>query len=128
MDLSISLRCVISQRLVPTRSGKVTPAIEVLLNTKHIAERIKNDELDQIKEAMEKSMSAGTQTFEQALYKLYKDGELNLDDALAYSDSPSNLSWLIDNAGGERATTNRREEKAQERLDVGGFNFKADVS
>ncbi|MBC7944031.1 MAG: PilT/PilU family type 4a pilus ATPase [Burkholderiales bacterium] len=128
MDLSISLRCVISQRLVPTKSGKITAAVEVLLNTKHIAERIKNDELDQIKEAMEKSMSAGTQTFEQALYKLYKDGELNLDDALSYSDSPSNLSWLIDNAGGEHATATRREEKPQDRLDVGRFNFKADVS
>ena len=71
MDLSISLRCVISQRLVQGRDGKLMPAVEILLNTRHIAELITNGEIDQIKEAMEKSLSPGSQTFEQALLKLY---------------------------------------------------------
>lgn len=98
-DLAISLRCVISQRLVKTVDGKRAAAVEVLLNTKHIQELIKTDEIPQIKEAMEQSLSPGSQTFEQALFKLYQAGRITMDEALACSDSPSNMHWLISNAG-----------------------------
>ncbi len=98
MDLSVSLRCVISQRLIKGVDGKLVPAVEVLLNTVHIAELIKNGETDQIKEAMEQSLSPGSQSFEQDLYRLYASGEITLEEALANSDSPTNLSWLINNA------------------------------
>ena len=98
-DLAISLRCVISQRLVKTVDGKRAAAVEVLLNTKHIQELIKTDEIPQIKEAMEQSLSPGSQTFEQALFKLYQAGRITMDEALACSDSPSNMQWLISNAG-----------------------------
>jgi len=98
-DLAISLRCVISQRLVKTVDGKRAAAVEVLLNTKHIQELIKTDEIPQIKEAMEQSLSPGSQTFEQALFKLYQAGRITMDEALACSDSLSNMHWLISNAG-----------------------------
>ena len=97
-DLSISLRCIISQRLVKTVDGKRIPAVEILLNTKHIQELIKAGEVGQIKDAMEQSLSPGSQTFEQALFQHYQAGRITMDEALANSDAPTNLHWLISNA------------------------------
>jgi twitching motility protein PilU len=97
-DLAIGIRCVISQRLVRTADGRRVPAVEVLLNTKFIQELIAKGDLSAIKEAMEQSMAPGSQTFEQALFKHYAAGTISLDEALANSDSPTNLRWLIDNA------------------------------
>jgi twitching motility protein PilU len=94
-DMAISLRAVISQRLVPNVHGALVPAVEVLLNTTLISELIKNDELDQIRDAIDQSVSFGSQTFEQALYKLYKNGEITKEEALRNADSASNLSSLI---------------------------------
>ena len=98
-DLAISLKCVISQRLVRAKSGGRVPAVEVMINTAHIAELIKKGEMGEIKDAMEQSMAPGSQTFEQALYNLYASGQITLEDALANSDSATNLHWLINNAG-----------------------------
>src|SRR5208282_4220642 len=81
-DLSISLRCIVSQRLVRSKSGGRIPAVEILLNTAHIAELIKNGEMSEIKDAMEQSLAPGSQTFEQALYALYNQGTITLDEAL----------------------------------------------
>ena len=97
-DLSVSLKAIISQRLVKKQDGKRTPAVEVLLNTRHIQELIERGEVASIKEAMEQSLAPGSQTFEQDLFRLYRDGTIALDEALANSDSPTNLSWLINNA------------------------------
>jgi len=97
-DLSVSLKAIISQRLVKKRDGKRTPTVEVLLNTRHIQELIERGEVASIKEAMEQSLAPGSQTFEQDLFRLYRDGTIALDEALANSDSPTNLSWLINNA------------------------------
>lgn len=97
-DLAIGVRCVISQRLVRTADGRRVPAVEVMLNTKFIQELINKGEIGAIKEAMEQSMAPGSQTFEQALFKHYVAGTITLDEALANSDSPTNLRWLIDNA------------------------------
>jgi twitching motility protein PilU len=96
-DLSISLRAIISQRLVKANDGTLVAAVEVMLNTKHIAELIKNSEIDQIREAMEQSLSPGSKTFEQALFELYMAGTISKDEALKNSDSATNLSWLINN-------------------------------
>jgi twitching motility protein PilU len=98
MDLSVSLRAIISQRLVRDLNGKLCPAAEILLNTKHIQELIKNGQVDQIKDAMEQSLAPGCQTFEQALFTLYKQNVISLDEALQNADSSTNLSWLINNA------------------------------
>jgi len=106
-DLSIALRCVISQRLVKSVDGKRVAAVEVMLNTKHIQELIKAGEINQIKDAMEQSLSPGSKTFEQALFEHYRAGRITMDEALANADSPSNLHNLISNAptGGSKANT-----------------------
>jgi twitching motility protein PilU len=97
-DLAIALRAVISQRLVRTVDGGRIPAMEVLLNTKHIQDLIKNGEISQIKEALERSLAPGSQSFEQALYFLITSGKIAIDEAMANSDSPTNLHWLLTNA------------------------------
>jgi twitching motility protein PilU len=94
-DLSIGLRAIICQRLVRNKDGDLQPAVEILLNTSLIAELIKNGEIVQIKEAMEQSLYPGSQTFEQALCRLYLDGIVGYDEAMMSSDSPTNLAWLI---------------------------------
>jgi twitching motility protein PilU len=94
-DLSIGLRAIISQRLVRNKTGDLQPAAEILLNTSLIAELIKNGEITQIKEAMEQSLYPGSQTFEQALCRLYLDGAIAYEEALVASDSPTNLAWLV---------------------------------
>lgn len=98
LDLSVALRCIISQRLVRKPDGKRTPAVETLMNTRHISELIERGELNEIKEAMEQSLAPGSQTFEQDLFRLYHEKIITLDEALANADSPTNLSWLINNA------------------------------
>jgi twitching motility protein PilU len=98
LDLSATLKTIISQRLTRKPDGKLTPTVEILLNTRHIAELIERGELNGIKEAMEQSLAPGSQTFEQDLYKLYREGIITLDEALANADSPTNLSWLINNS------------------------------
>ena len=95
-DLSMCLRAVVSQRLVRNVHGKQMPAVEILLNTSLIADMIKNDEIEKIRDAIEKSVSAGSQTFEQALYKLFKTGQISKEEAMRNADSSSNLSALID--------------------------------
>ncbi len=74
------------------------PSVEILLNTRHIAELIEKGELNGIKEAMEQSLAPGSQTFEQDLHRLYKEKIITLEEALGNADSPTNLSWLINNA------------------------------
>jgi twitching motility protein PilU len=97
-DLASTITAVVSQRLVPSTNGGRTPAVEVLLNTRHVAELIEQGNISQIKEAIEKSMSPGSQTFEQALMNLIKEGLVTEENALQYADSATNLYWLINNA------------------------------
>ena len=112
LDLSVSLRTIISQRLVRKPDGKRIPTCEVLLNTRHIAELVERGEVQAIKEAMEQSLAPGSQTFEQDLFRLYKEQVITLDEALANSDSPTNLSWLINNSefGAEKKEEKKRPE------------------
>lgn len=100
-DLSSTLRAIVSQRLIGTVDGKRRAAVEVMINTRHITELIEQGELSQIKEAIENSLSPGSQTFEQALMQLIQDGIITQDEALAHADSPSNLYWLLNNTGGK---------------------------
>ena len=109
LDLSVALRAIVSQRLVKKPDGKRTPTAEVLLNTRHIAELIEKGEVQVIKEAMEQSLSPGSQTFEQDLFRLFKENIITLDEALANADSPTNLSWLINNS--EMTTSVTKEDK-----------------
>jgi twitching motility protein PilU len=100
-DLAVTLKCVISQRLVKTPSGGRVAAVEILMNSRHIAELIEKGELNEVKDAMENSMVPGSQTFEQALYQLYKSNTITLDEALASADSANNLQQVINNAAAE---------------------------
>jgi twitching motility protein PilU len=104
-DLSVSLKAVISQRLVHDVNGGLVPAVELLMNTSHVQELIRAGEFDAIKEAMEHSLPPGSQTFEQALYKLYRAGRITREEAMANADSPTNLHWLINNGAKAAAQT-----------------------
>jgi twitching motility protein PilU len=94
-DLSYGLRAIVGQRLVRTKNGTLQPAVEILINTKLVAELIAGGEMHKIKEAMEQSLTQGSCTFEQALSKMYLAGTIDYEQALASADSPTNLAWLI---------------------------------
>jgi twitching motility protein PilU len=95
-DLSINLKAFVSQRLIPTVDGKRCAAIEILLNSPRIADLIKAGEVLEIKEIMEKSEPMGMQTFDIALYKLYKAGKITLDETLKNADAENNLRLKIE--------------------------------
>jgi twitching motility protein PilU len=119
-DLAIALRAVISQRLIRTVDGKRVPAVEVLLNTKHIQDLISKGEISQIKEALEQSLSPGSQSFEQALFHHIATGKVAVEEAMAHSDSPTNLHWLLDNAprgGGTQGSTAQQSAGATKQPD-----------
>jgi twitching motility protein PilU len=105
-DLAASLKAIISQRLVRGMDGRQLPAVEVLLNTKFIAELIQKGDFDQIKQAMEQSLSPGSQTFEQALFRMLQEGTITREEAMASADSPTNLAALIDYA--EKTDTGKK--------------------
>ena len=112
LDLSASLKAIVSQRLVKRPDGRRLPAAEVLLNTRHIQELIERGEILAIKEAMEQSLAPGSQTFEQDLFRLFSEGTITLEEALTNADSPTNLSWLINNS--EIGSHGHKEEKPAE--------------
>jgi twitching motility protein PilU len=114
-DLSAGLRAVISQRLLRANAGGRVPAIEVLLNTKLTAELIEAGDISGVKEAMEKSMAVGSQTFEQDLARLITEGVVSRDEALAQADSPTNLMWRLQNdeSPASRDSTVKEEESAE---------------
>ena len=128
LDLSASLKAIVSQRLVKKPDGKRTPAAEVLLNTRHIQELIERGEVIAIKEAMEQSLAPGSQTFEHDLFRLYREGIITIDEALSNADSPTNLSWLINNS--EITSSSQKEEFHMEvpldfsETNDGGTSFK----
>jgi len=95
MDLSLNVRGFVSQRLIPTLDGKRAAAIEVLLGTPMIADLILKGDISKIKDVMAKSENIGMQTFDAALYKLYKDGRISLEEALRNADSQNNLRLRI---------------------------------
>jgi twitching motility protein PilU len=95
MDLSLNLRGVISQRLVTDLNKKLCAAIEIMVNTPHVAEIILKGEIDALKEAMQDSGARGMQTFDDALYGLYQEGRISLDEALSNADSRTNLEAKI---------------------------------
>jgi len=95
MDLSLNLRAVISQRLISDVNGKRCAAIEIMMVTPHIRELILNGEIDGIKEAMQESGAKGMQTFDDALYNLFKEGRITMEEALNNADSRTNLEATV---------------------------------
>jgi twitching motility protein PilU len=96
-DLAAALKAVVSQRLLRSTTGARTPAVEVLLNTKLISELIEKGDFSGVKEAMEKSMAEGSQTFEHDIARLIVDGVVDRKEGLAHADSPTNLMWRLQN-------------------------------
>ncbi|UCH16500.1 MAG: PilT/PilU family type 4a pilus ATPase [Burkholderiales bacterium] len=96
-DLAAGLKAIVSQRLLRASTGGRIPAVEVLLNSKHIAELIERSDFSSIKEAMEKSLAEGSQTFEEDLARLINDGTITRDEGIAFADSPTNLMWRLQN-------------------------------
>lgn len=120
LDLSAALQAVISQRLVRTKSGSRRAAVEVLLNTRHVAELIEKGDINEIKEAMEKSMAPGSQTFEQSLFKMFMEGLITQEECMTNADSATNMLWLINQAtAGEISTGGGAPPPASEKKDEG---------
>ena len=94
-DLSLNMRGIISQRLVKTVDGKRAAAIEILLGTPRAADLIAKGDVSSLKELMEKSGEQGMQTFDMALYKLYKEGRISFEEAIRNADSKNNLRLRI---------------------------------
>ncbi|MBK7953415.1 MAG: PilT/PilU family type 4a pilus ATPase [Candidatus Accumulibacter sp.] len=128
MDLSVSLKAIVSQRLVKKRDGQLTPAVEVLLNSYHVQELIEHGDVPALKEAMEQSLAPGSQTFEQDLVRLYRSNVITLQEALLNADSSTNLSWLINNYQAGAGAGN--EDKSKDAVfdlsltDPGGPSYK----
>jgi len=97
-DLASTVKAIVSQRLLRSANGGVrTAAVEIMVNTRHISDLIEQGDIGQIKEAIERSMSPGSQSFELALLKLVQDGVITQEEGLANADSPTNLLWLLNN-------------------------------
>lgn len=95
MDLSLNLKAVVSQRLVKSKDGGRVPAVEVMLLSGYVSDLIQKGDVHGIKEAMEQGGERGMQTFDQALYEMYKSGRITLEEALSNADSRNNLSLRI---------------------------------
>lgn len=123
-DLSVNLRGVVAQQLVPTPDGEGRKvAFEILLNTPFVSEIIRLGELHKLKDVMKKSNELGMITFDQALYQLYNSGQITYTDAIHYSDSPNDLRLLI--KLNEKSTADPSKfDNISVDMNDGGFNFK----
>jgi len=103
MDLSLNLRGMVAQQLIPTVDGKGRKAaIEVLINTPLVSDLIKKGDVHALKEVMTKSSEQGMQTFDQALFQLYNAGEITYDSSLAAADSANDLRLMIKLSGNQQ--------------------------
>ena len=96
-DLSAALRAIMSQRLLRGTAGGRAPAMEILLNTKLISELIERGDFSGVKDAMEKSMAEGSQSFEADIARLISEGTVDRKEGLIHADSPTNLMWRLQN-------------------------------
>ncbi len=95
LDLSLNLRAIVAQQLLPTREGGRCPAIEIMLKSPLIADLIRKGEVSEVKNVMARSRDMGMQTFDQALYDLYKRGQITEEVALVHADSANDLRMMI---------------------------------
>ncbi len=122
-DLASALKAIVSQRLVRSPTGERLPAAEVLLNTKLVAEMIEQGNFSGVREAMEKSMAEGSQTFEHDLARLVIEGRIDRKEGLAYADSPTNLMWRLQNdfSIAAKAARDRKDAGVQDDEDQPSF-------
>ena len=114
-DLASGLRAIVSQRLLRSNVGGRIPAVEVLLTSKYVSELIEKGDFSAVKEAMEKSMAEGSQTFEQDIARLITENTVTRDEGMAHADSPTNLLWRLQNdlQPASRVTPKKEEEPDQ---------------
>jgi twitching motility protein PilU len=117
-DLAAGLKAVVSQRLIRATAGGRIPAVEVMLNTKLVAELIEQGDFNGVKEAMEKSLAEGSQTFEADLARMITSGIITREDGLAFADSPTNLLWRLQN---DMSPVSRIQPKKEESDDEPTF-------
>ncbi len=120
LQLSLNLRAIISQRLIPSTEGGRVVALEILLDTPRIKDLIKRGDIDILKEAMEQGVQEGCQTFDHAIFTLYQEGKISLEQALINADSANNLRLKIKMEG-------LKGEEAIDRLLERGDKAKADT-
>ncbi|MBW8899552.1 MAG: PilT/PilU family type 4a pilus ATPase [Massilia sp.] len=119
-DLSSAVRAIVSQRLVRSKAGgRRQAAVEIMVNTRYVADLIEKGEIGQIKEAMDKSLSPGSQSFEKALLELVQADLITQEEALANADSATNLLWLINNGPDSQA----KVEEAPKPVEPAGPSF-----
>ncbi|SEJ72614.1 twitching motility protein PilU [Variovorax sp. OK605] len=108
-DLGGALRAIVSQRLLRTPVGSRVPALEVMLNTALVAELIEKGDFSGVKEAMEKSMAEGSQTFEEDIARLVTEERVSREEGLAQADSPTNLMWRLQNRAAPKQQVDDRQ-------------------
>jgi len=122
-DLASALKSIISQRLVRTTTGGRVPAVEVMLNTKLVSDLIEQGDFSGIREAMEKSMAEGSQTFEESLARLIMEEKITRKEGLANSDSPTNLLWRLQNDFSMAAKASQSHQQAAASTENTGPSF-----
>ncbi|HAT8751202.1 TPA: PilT/PilU family type 4a pilus ATPase [Legionella pneumophila] len=111
LDLSLNLKAIISLRLIPGVDNQRVAAVEILINSPYISDLIEKGKIDDIKEAMARSTEQGMQTFDQALFNLYKEGKITKENAIKYADSKNNVGLQI--RLGEEKSFNIQDENLQ---------------
>lgn len=109
-DLAAGLKAVVSQRLLRSTQGGRVPAVEILLNSQLISELIEQGNFSGIKEAMDRLMAEGSQTFEQDIARLITEGMVTRDEGVSHADSPTNLLWRLQNDSAASAKRQQDEE------------------
>jgi twitching motility protein PilU len=103
LQLSLNLRAIVSQRLIAGKDGQRVGAFEVLLDTPRVKDLIKKAEVDTLKEAMEQGTNEGCQTFDESLFRLVRDGKIDVEQALGNADSANNLRMRLRNGEGQES-------------------------
>ncbi len=115
MGLSLNLKLIIAQQLVPTvDEGRLIPAIEILINTPAMADGIRKNALDELRDLMTRSNSQGMQTYDQALFNLYVQGKITHETALKYAESENEVRLMI------------KLSKGTKGIDTGGLSLLKD--
>jgi twitching motility protein PilU len=122
LQLSLNLRSIISQRLIPTPNGKRIAAVEILIGTPRVKDLIYKNEVGLLKETMAQSNQDGMQTFDQHIFVLYKEGKISYENALTYADSVNDVRLRIKI---DKVSAGEKEEGPSKEKDT--FRLKPDI-
>lgn len=124
MDLSLNLRCIVAQRLVPgIEEGKVHLAAEVLVNTPYAAELIRKGKISELREVVDKGSADGMVSFDQSLVRLYQERKITREKALEFASSKNNLEWQLNFGEGDKSKDKSRGDNSNQVLDPNDLEF-----